>query len=270
MPDRAFIDQLATVWSSIAGLCADFTAEQWALPTDCPGWSVQDNVAHIEGTESWLLGRPGPDPAPAGLAHVQNAIGEINEAWVESRRRWPGDKVLAAFVEVTDARIKALRAMTDEELDAPSVSPIGEVPYATFMNLRVMDCWVHEQDIRRAVGRPGHLEGEAVDAAIDRLAASFPFVVGKRVAPPDGTTVVLDMAGPAGRTLAVEVRGGRAVPAQPVPAAPTVRLDTDAETYACLVCGRWTGEQAQARGRVRVSGDSTLGEEILAHMATIP
>src|SRR3954453_6865192 len=208
MPDRAFIDQLATVWSSIAEVCTDLTAEQWALPTDCPGWTVQDNLSHMAGTESWLLGRPSPAPAPAGLEHVQNPIGEVNEAWVEARRSWPGDKVLAEFVEVTRLRVDALRAMTDEQLDAPSVSPIGQVPYATFMNLRVMDCWVHEQDMRRALGRPGHLDGEAVGAAIDRLVASFAFVVGKRIAPPEGTSAVLEMAGPVRRTLAVEIRNG--------------------------------------------------------------
>jgi uncharacterized protein (TIGR03083 family) len=269
MPDRTFIDLLDAVWTSIADLCADLTPEQWALPTDCPGWTVQDNLSHLSGTESMLLGRPSPDPAPEGLTHVLNTIGAINEAWVEARRSWPGDKVLAEFVEVTGRRVGALRAMTDEELDAPSSSPIGTVPYATFMNLRVMDCWVHEQDIRRALDRPGHLDGPAVAAAIDRLVASFAFVVGKRVAPPEGTTVVLDMAGPAGRTLAVEIRNGRAEASDPV-AAPTVRLDMDAETYACLVCGRWTGQQALDEGRVAVSGDAALADAILANLATIP
>jgi uncharacterized protein (TIGR03083 family) len=269
MTDRTFIDLLATVWTSIADLCADLTPEQWALPTDCPGWTVQDNLSHMSGTESALLGRASPDPAPAGLAHVLNVIGEINEAWVEARRTWPGDKVLTEFVEVTGLRVDALRAMTDDELNAPSVSPIGTVPYATFMNLRVMDCWVHEQDMRRALQRPGHLDGPAVAAAIDRLSASFAFVVGKRVAPPEGTTVVLDMAGPAGRTLAVEIRNGRAEASAPA-TTPTVRLDMDAETYACLVCGRWTGQQALDDGRVAVSGDTDLADAILANLATIP
>ena len=269
MPDRSFIDQLATVWTSIAALCADLTPEQWALPTDCPGWSVQDNLAHMTGTEAWLLGRPEPGPAPSGMTHVLNPIGERNEAWVEAMRSWPGEKVLAEFVEVTDGRVAALRGMTDDELNKPGWSPVGEAPYYTFMNLRVMDCWVHEQDMRRALRRPGHLDGPVVAAAIDRLVASFPFIVGKRVAPPDGTTVVLDMAGPVARTLSVELRNGRAEAAA-APAQPTVRLDTDAETYACLVAGRWTGAQALADGRVRVSGDKDLGDRILAQMTTIP
>jgi uncharacterized protein (TIGR03083 family) len=137
------------------------------------------------------------------------------------------------------------------------------------MNLRVMDCWVHEQDMRRALHRPGHLDGPAVAVAIDRLVASFAFVVGKRVAPPDGTTVVLDMAGPSGRTLAVEMRNGRAEASEPA-VTPTARLDMDAETYACLVCGRWTGQQALDEERVRVSGDAAMADAILANLATIP
>ena len=73
----------------------------------------------------------------------------------------------------------------------------------------------------------------------------------------------------AGRTLAVEVRNGRAEAAAPA-ATPTARLTMDAETYACLVCGRWTGEYALANGRVTVDGDVNMAEAILAHMATIP
>src|SRR3954447_19050547 len=215
MPDRAFIDQLAEVWASTGQLCEGFTSEQWALPTDCPGWTVQDNLSHISGTELMLLGRSGPEPAPAGLDHVLNPIGEINESWVEARRSWPGDKVLSEFVDVTAQRVDMLKGMSDEELDAPSVSPIGQVAYGTFMNLRVMDCWVHEQDIRRAVERPGHLSGPAVEAAIDRPGPSFGFFGGKGGAPPGGAWVVRGMSGPVERSLSVTIKDGPAVPADP-------------------------------------------------------
>ena len=42
-------------------------------------------------------------------------------------------------------------------------------PYREFMRVRVMDSWVHEQDIRVATGRPGHDSGPAAQLSIDRL-----------------------------------------------------------------------------------------------------
>jgi uncharacterized protein (TIGR03083 family) len=267
MPDRAFIDQLAEIWGSTAAACEGLSPEQWDAMTDCPGWTVRDQLSHVIGTESSLLGRPSPDPAPAGLPHVHNPMGELNEAWVEARRRLPGDEVLAEFQEVTGRRLAALRAMTDEELNVETPSPLGVVPYATFMDVRVMDCWTHEQDIRLAIGRPGHLEGAAPAAAIRRLVSSLGYVVGKRVGPPEGTTVVLEMR--PHTTLAVVVRDGRAQPTEP-PADPTVRITTDAETYARLAAGRWIGDHAIAEGRVTCKGDEALGRRVVDSLAITP
>jgi uncharacterized protein (TIGR03083 family) len=137
------------------------------------------------------------------------------------------------------------------------------------MDVRVMDCWTHEQDIRRALGRPGHLEGVAPKAAIARLVSSFGYVVGKRVGPPDGSTVVLEMAPPHKSALAVVMRDGRAKPTDP-PADPTVRISTDAETYACLATGRWTADHAVASGRVTFTGDETLGRRVVASLSITP
>lgn len=269
MPDRTFIDKLAQVWRSTAAACENLTPEQWDTITDCPGWTVRDQLSHVIGVESMLLGRPAPDPAPAGLPHVHNEIGEMNEAWIYARRSLPGDEVLAEFEEVTKARLAALEAMTDEELEKDTPSPIGMVPYATFMNVRIMDCWAHEQDIRRALGRPGHLEGAAPEAAIERLVSSFGYVVGKRVGPPDGTTVVLDLAPPAARRVAVVMSDSRAKPTDP-PAAPTVRITTDAETYACLATGRWTADHAIDSGRVAFVGDAALGRSVVGSLSITP
>ncbi len=266
MPDRPFIDQLADVWRSTAAACEGLSSAQWDTMTDCPGWTVRDQLSHVIGTESALLGRPSPDPAPAGLAHVHNQIGELNEAWVDARRQVPGDKVLAEFEEVTATRVDALEAMTDEELAADTPSPVGMVPYATFMDVRIMDCWTHEQDIRRALGRPGHLEGPAPRAAIGRLVSSLGYVVGKRVGPPDGTTVVLDLHT---SRVAVAMSDGRARPAEP-PADPTVRITIDPEAYACLATGRWTADHAVASGRVTFTGDGSLGRAVVDNLSITP
>ncbi len=265
MTDRAFIDQLAETWGRTAEVCAGLTTEQWDLPTDCPGWTVRDQLSHLVGTEAMLLGEQAPPPAPPGLPHVINPLGEMNEGWVDARRSTPGPEVLAEFEKVTGERLGRLRAMTDEELAVEGPSPIGKVPYATFMDVRVMDCWVHEQDIRRAVGRPGGLDGGAADASIRRFTGSVPFVVGKRVTPPDGTTVVVEITGPLARTVAVEMRGGRAERSDPS-ADPTVRLTMDAETFACLVAGRWDASRAS----VAIEGDTELGRAVVANLKTIP
>ena len=46
---EAVVDDLVEVWGSFAAACSDLATDAWDLPTDCPGWSVKDQLAHIIG-----------------------------------------------------------------------------------------------------------------------------------------------------------------------------------------------------------------------------
>ena len=70
--------------------------------------------------------------------------------------------------------------MSDDEWNAESFTPAGMDTYGRFMQIRVFDCWLHEQDIRDAVGRPGHETGLAVEVVLDEMATALGFVVGKK------------------------------------------------------------------------------------------
>ncbi len=215
---------LALVWASLDELLSDLAPAEWDLPTDCPGWSVKDVVSHLIGTESMLLGLRAP--APVAAPHVRNALGAGIEGWVAERRgRSPGE-VLDEFRRVTTARLAALEAMTDEQWEASTPSPAGEIAYGEFMKIRVMDNWVHEQDIRRALSRQGHLDGPAAEAALLRFTGSLGYVVGKQAGAPEGTEVVVHVVGPHAQVLAVTVAGGRARPVDE-PVRPRRHLDHD-------------------------------------------
>lgn len=258
------IENLAALWASISELCADFDEAAWKTPTGCPGWTVQDNVAHLIDYESRALGRPAPAHSVVGEAgHVKNDIGRANEVGIDYRRSWPGEKVLDEFREVTASRLEQLRGLSDEDLQQPVDTPAGPGTAADMLVLRVMDTWSHEQDIRRAVGRPGNVDGPAADHAIGYFSQFLPFVVGKRAGAPDGSSVVFHIGDrpPVG----VVVVDGRGRLADELPHAPTVGLQMPAATFAALVGGR-----ADAPDDVVVSGDEDLGRRVVASMAFMP
>ncbi|HVM65045.1 MAG TPA: maleylpyruvate isomerase family mycothiol-dependent enzyme [Acidimicrobiales bacterium] len=260
---ETLIDNLAEVWSSLASLGDTLTAAEWAAPTECPGWTVKDQYAHMIGTESALLGEHGPEPVPA--PHAKNPMGELNEGWVARWRPHAGPEVLAAFRDVTDRRLAALRAMTPEDWAASIPTPVGPGTYASFMEIRVFDCWVHEQDVRRAVGKPGHLDGPVAELAMARVTGSFGFVVGKRVGPPDGSSVEVALAAPLAHTMAVVMEGGRAQPSAPREG-PTVRIRTDGETWLRLGTGRVDASAAE----VAYDGDRSLGVAVVEQLTITP
>jgi uncharacterized protein (TIGR03083 family) len=199
--------------------------------------------------------------------YVKNPIGEINEPWIEQRRGVPGDEVLAEFEETAARRLEALRAFPPEQFEVVGWSPIGDVPYRTFMTVRVFDSWAHEQDIRSAAGRPGGRGGAGEAVTLDRCFLTVGYTVGKKVSPPDGTTVVFTVTGPLGRQAAVRVEGGRAVPLDEPPSAPTAALTMEQAAFWRLGLGRCTGIDALAAGDVALDGDLDLGRRIVEAMA---
>ncbi len=266
MSNQQVVDLMEQVWGSIDSLCSPLTEAQWKTPTDCPGWSVQDQLSHLAGAESRLLGNPAPDHTPKETDHVKNEIGRSNEVAVDYRRSWSGQRVLEEFRELTGQRLKLLRAMTDEEFAAETQTPIGPGTITEFVRIRIFDAWVHEQDMRRALNMPGDLDGPVAAHSVGRVAGALPFVVARKAQAPDGVTVVFDITGPAGRVVPVGVEGGRGRELDSEPPSPTVKIAFDAETFACLGCGRWDPTEALISGGVTVTGDTALGETIIKNI----
>ena len=206
---QQLVDMMEAVWSSIGELCQGFSEGQWKTATDCPNWSVQDQLSHLVGSESRISGRPAPEHTPAETGHVRNEIGARNEEQVDWRRSWLGTQVLEEFREVTVERLVALRALTPEGFAAETDTPIGPGTFADFLRIRIFDAWVHEQDIRRAVAQPGHMQGPVAHHSIGRTALAMPYVVARRASAPDGSTVVFRVTGEAGQTVSVRVQERR-------------------------------------------------------------
>jgi len=256
------VENLAIVWASVGQLCSDLADGQWDLPTGCPGWTVKDNLSHLVDYEARALGRPAPGPAPGPFPHVKNEMGQANEIGVDARRPEPGAQVLAEFRQVTGERLAQLRALSEQDLAAPMMTPAGPGTTADLLTLRVMDGWMHEQDIRRATGRPGHTHGPAADEALGYFTRFLPYVVGKRAAAPDGSKVIFRVGGR--DPVAVQVAGGRGSLAAG-PDGATVSLAIPATTFAALVGGR-----ADVPGDADITGDQQLGQRVLASMGLIP
>jgi uncharacterized protein (TIGR03083 family) len=211
-----------------------------------------------------LLGRPSPGIDAGQPEHVRNDIGSFNEVWVVSLAPVPRQEVLAQFGEVTDARRKALASMGEENFSEPSWTPVGQADYRRFMQIRVFDCWVHEQDVRSAVGRPGHASGPVAEQAVDEIARALGYIVGKRAAAPQGSSVTFELTGPLTESLHVVVDGrARLVDSLDAPAGVTVTMGSD--LFTRLASGRV--EPGVALSEVQLSGDMELGRRIIDNLA---
>jgi uncharacterized protein (TIGR03083 family) len=265
--NTALVDMLEDVWRSTAELGASLDEVEWKAPSECPGWTVQDNLVHITALEKFSMGDPLPSQdVPDDLPHIKNDVGRANERWIESRRGWTGADALDEFVATTDARVAQLRELDDEGFAADSWTPTGPGTVAKLLGFRVFDSWVHEQDMRGALQRPGDLDSEAARFSTGMMLDVLPYVVGKKVGAPEGSTVVLTLTGPIASTTAVVVTDGRARPLEPVPDTPTASLTLASDAYARLACGRTDPDEALVTGLVALEGDVDLGGSLVRQL----
>ncbi|MEJ7690613.1 MAG: maleylpyruvate isomerase family mycothiol-dependent enzyme [Nocardioidaceae bacterium] len=158
---NALRDQV-NVWRSAA---ADFGAlvhelddSVWSLPTDCPTWSVGDLVAHAAAIESELAGdEPLRVTIDKQAEHIKNGAGIYTERGVAARRGRKREDVVAEYDDAIRRRAAQLDAEPlDDPTGKPPRTPGGvEWDWEALMSRRALDLWIHEQDIRRAVGKPG-------------------------------------------------------------------------------------------------------------------
>lgn len=263
---EAVVGNLGSEWASLTELLGGLPTPDWKAPSVLPGWSVQDIVAHMIGTELWLDGQAPPELNldRRSLPHVRNEIAAMNERWVISIRPDEPARVLERFREITDRRLNALRAMSDEAFHRPSWTPAGEDSYARFMRIRLFDCWLHEQDIRATLDRPGHEDGPAAEMALDEMAVALGFLVGKCAGAPNGSAVTLRLTGPMRRDFHVEVDGRARVVDRPSrPATTTVSMTSS--LFTRLAGGRV--DPASRLAEVELAGNTELGRRIALNLA---
>jgi len=266
VPKDPIVDALAEEWARLDELLTGLDETSWSAPTALPGWDVKAVVAHIIGTECMLLGQPAPDVTvdPAEYQHIRNDIGRINEAWVASMAELAPVDLITRFRDVTARRLDALRSTDQATWDAEGVTPVGRDTYGRFMRVRTFDSWIHEQDIRDAVSRPGGEGGAAAEAALDEMEAALGYVVGKKASAPPGSRVTFELTGPAARTVHVEV-GDRASLVAELSGPPTVTLTMPAGIFARLAAGR--GDPEELGLQVTIEGDPALGERIVTNFS---
>jgi uncharacterized protein (TIGR03083 family) len=251
-------------WDAIDEIVGDLPDAQWSQPSSLPGWTVHDVVAHVIGTESMLQGHgtPEADIDVSTLEHVRNDIGVLNERWVRKLRALSHAELLERFRTTTAQRREALTAMGEDQWHGLTATPAGPDSYGRFMRVRTFDCWMHEHDVRDAVGTGGaDFSGADSQFALDEMAASMGFVVGKLGNAPDGSRVRFELTGPLARTINVAV-DGRAKLVDEFDGEPTATIALDGLLFTRLAGGR----TAVDHDVITYGGDEAVGRRIVEHL----
>jgi len=269
-PDDRLV-RLVEIWHRA---CTDFVAlvreiprEQWGLPTDLEGWTVRDNVAHTAHLEAVLAGAPEETLQVEEAPHLKGPMNYYTEQGVLARREREMGSLADEIEQAVSTRYAALKAQPPTDGSAPPPKTPGDAPwdYRTLLSNRPFDVWMHEQDVRRAINRPGGYDTPAAQHVLTVLGRGLPMVLGKRVAPPAGTTVRLSLPD-AGLSWTLRVgEDGRATRVEDA-TPPTTSVALSPEDFVVLAGGR----RAPETTRPVIEGDEELGRRLLQSLAVTP
>ncbi|MFI1729072.1 maleylpyruvate isomerase family mycothiol-dependent enzyme [Streptomyces acidicola] len=252
---------------AISELVQPLVEGEWNRRTPCPAWSVRDIVSHVIGLDCEMLGDPRPiHTLPRDLYHVTNDHQRYMEMQVDVRRHHTAPEMTSELEYTIIRRNRQLRNESREP-DAKVRGPLGvELTLEQAMRNRAFDVWVHEQDLRAALGEPGNLDSPGAFVARDELLSVLPKVVAEDAQAPRSSAVVFDVHGPVEfiRTVRVDIQGRGTLETAPS-LGPAATLTLDWETYVRLACGRVTAEGVA--DRVKGEGDPELVKAILRSFA---
>ncbi|WP_151526431.1 maleylpyruvate isomerase family mycothiol-dependent enzyme [Serinicoccus kebangsaanensis] len=277
-----FVEAYRQVLLSLVNTCDGLRESDWELPTDCPGWTVRDHVAHVVHLEDYLSGSEHPvveDTIEVGSPeHVRNDLGVWMEQGVRSRAALTPEQLLTELRGLVEIRTADLYE-GDLTLESTVRSVMGnEARFADLVRLRLCDLWIHEQDIRAAVDRPGSLDGPGAAQWTSVVLDAVPRVVLRRVAPDPGTVLIVESTGPvtgragvridvdeAGEPVAHELFTGHAAAEEeddvPVEAGTEATTTISLSTHA--LARRTAGRTPTADTAYHVSGDEELAARVL-------
>ncbi|WP_405501291.1 maleylpyruvate isomerase family mycothiol-dependent enzyme [Streptomyces niveus] len=247
--------------------------DDWSAPTVCPGWDVHDIAGHLLNDYLRRLsgGRDGhrgavfenDETLPAYLTRVNGVFAQAT--------RQLSPRVLTDLLAHLGPQLDALWATVP--LEAPAgvdVSWAGtDEPSPAWLDIarEYTEFWVHQQQLRDAVARPGADGPELLHPVIDTFMRALPHTL-RTEARPDGTSVRFDVTGPAGGRWSAIRHAGRWLPSPPTPdARPAAHVTTDQDTFWRLATRGITIEEA--RRRSVLSGDEALTRTATTLLAVV-
>ena len=122
------------------------TADEWALPSNCDGWTVKDLADHVLGGNRFAVGML------AGL--------DAGAAFADALALGFDDDPVAAYRASVAAQLAAFEA--PDALTVLVHHPAGDIGAREFLGFRLGDLLLHAWDLAQSTGRECTLDEELV------------------------------------------------------------------------------------------------------------
>ena len=236
---RGAVAALAADRQALLALAQGWGPPEWNAPSGCPGWAVQDVVAHM-GTLFWAVVDPSNLPDTSG-----SPTEEAQDVLVAARRDWPATRVLSDYESVGTIALERLAGLEGQEFEVP-LGDLGTYPASLVPSAFAFDHYTH---IRVDLFGPrGPLPGTPPPSDELRLAPTIDWI--EAALPQQNRMALAAMGGSV--TVAIGGPGSREI--QLGVGEPVARVETTSEAFVRWITHRGTWDELGVNG----SGDSAV------------
>ncbi|HJP65697.1 MAG TPA: maleylpyruvate isomerase family mycothiol-dependent enzyme [Actinomycetota bacterium] len=269
--DRVWLLGTARAEREALGRTIQYTPpDRWEAPSVSAGWRNRDIVAHMAADDvaaaSILAGE-----VPAEFEEYQKTLeGEpftldgLNDWTVQRRANEPFRTVAVEWGRAADLFLTRAAKITPEEWATRKVTWVaGGIGVSYLVQSRVMEWWLHGQDIGAGADLPPRIEHPPIFCVNDLAVRMIPYALGLAGLSYPGKSVKVELTAAGGGTWHY---GLAAREAPPEDKEPDVVIEGRGYPFALVAGRRVPAEYYRADGTILIGGDVALGETILEHL----
>jgi uncharacterized protein (TIGR03083 family) len=259
----------------LVALLRSLPGEDWARPTVCSAWSVRDVIAHLLDTALRRIAADRDDfvlpPGEGEVTDYRSLVGfldRLNAEWVTAQRRL-SPRLLTELVEWVEPRLAATIAALDP--DGPARFPVswaGEGESRCWFDVarELTERWLHQQQIRLAVGAPALRDPRWSRPVFETFLRALPHRYRETEAG-DGERVQVRIEGAAVYDYCLRREGAGWRLLRGAAPSPTAAVRLDEETAWLLLTKGLTS--AAARERASIDGEEALAAPFFDALAVM-
>lgn len=197
---------------SLISLLKNLSPEGWNAKTCYPSWKVKDIVVHLFQTGIGRLSKqrdnfPNAEkPEPMDFSTLVDLIAQSNKDWSDNFGNNISSQLILDLIKVTEKQLSDF-ILTQNLMDNAYYSVVwaGETKSGNWFDLarEYTERWIHQQQIREAVGAPSITSKKYLSPVINTLVRAIPYWY-ETVDANEGARILIEINGNSGGNWILE------------------------------------------------------------------
>lgn len=269
--DRTWLLGTARAEREALGRAIQYTPpDRWDMESVLPGWRNRDIVAHLAASEvaaaSTLSGEVPAEFEEFGKTNDGEllTLEAFNDWSVGKRADGPFRGLVTEWGRAADLMLARAGTIPVEEWATRKVQWVaGEIGARFLLQSRVMEWWLHGEDIGAGADIPPRLEHPPIFCVNDLAIRTIPYALSLAGLSFPGRSIRIELEAAGGGSW----HWGLAPREQPRPdKKPDASVEGRAYAFALVAGRRIPAEYYLAEGILRTGGDDALAETVLLHL----